>query len=99
MKLVYTLLSLCLLFCGTTVRAQNQFLSPLRPEQDPCGALTFCPPSFTTDSSYNGPGATITPMSCLVESYSMWLRVDVVVSGSIVFVISPANPTNDYDFA
>ncbi len=100
MKIVVRFLAVCCLaLTAFRASAQNQFLQPLRPEQDPCGALTFCPPLFFTDSSYNGAGATITPMSCLSETYSMWLRVDVVTSGNIVFVITPNNPLNDYDFA
>lgn len=99
MKNLVRFLAVCVALTAGSASAQNQALSPLRPEQDPCNAITFCPPIFATDSSYTGPGFVSTPGACLTESNSLWLRVDVVTSGNIVFTITPANATNDYDFA
>jgi len=84
----------------TAVRAQTaQALSPLRNEQNPCGAISVCTTTWTTDSSYTGPGSTATAHGCMSESNSVWLRIDVVQSGNIVFTLSPQNTLNDYDFA
>ncbi len=79
-----------------------QSLPPGQPEQDACNALALCGGSFTTPYSYNGFGTIkeqSQPTACFDESNSVWLKVVVATPGEIRFIITPADPTNDYDFA
>jgi gliding motility-associated-like protein len=81
-------------------------LSPLQPEQEACNALTLCGGYFSTPYSYSGYGAyveaiqgeALTGGGAHGENNSVWFRLDVVTAGSIVFKITPNNPSNDYDF-
>ena len=94
------LASVCLAlpFCasGQTV------LPPMQPEQDACHALSLCGGKFFTPYSYSGTGYNLdlsaTPCGS-GEDNSMWLKVVVADSGTIVFRIIPKDTLDDYDFA
>ena len=91
----------CLLLC-TTLTAQIHLLPAKQPEQDACGALNICGNSFSTPYSYQGTGkvADLTATPCgSGEENSMWLKLQVVTSGTIVFQIIPLDSLDDYDFA
>ncbi|WP_146146660.1 gliding motility-associated C-terminal domain-containing protein [Taibaiella chishuiensis] len=79
-----------------------QLLPPDRPEQDACGALSLCGNSFTTPYGYQGIGnkSDLPNTPCASgEANSMWLKLKVTAPGIIVFTITPAVVTDDYDFA
>lgn len=81
---------------------QAQLLAPNQPEQDACNALQLCGNTFTSTYSYQLEGlvSDLTTSPCSGgEGNSMWLRLNVVSAGIIVFTISPLNLTDDYDFA
>jgi len=86
-----------------TIHAQ---LLPLnQPEQDACNALLLCGTPFSTPFSYDEEGTILdlpmTPCggSEAPESNSVWLKLMVNTSGIFVFKITPAEITDDYDFA
>lgn len=83
-------------------KANAQLLAPNQPEQDACQALQLCGNTFTSPYGYQGTGLvsdlTNTPCSG-GEGNSMWLRLEITTSGTLVFSITPIIPTDDYDFA
>lgn len=89
-----------LLICMLPVSAQ--LLPVNQPEQNACGALVLCGTSFTSPYSYQGIG-TVTDLSTTPcgsgEDNSVWLKLTVSTSGSLVFNLSPVSPQDDYDFA
>lgn len=99
MKKFLQLITILLLTWSTS---HAQILAPNQPEQDACDALMLCGNSFTSTYSYQLIGQvndlTSTPCSG-GEGNSMWLRLEVISSGIIVFTITPLNGTDDYDFA
>jgi gliding motility-associated-like protein len=105
MKKIYLLLLVIIAAVqATTVCAQ--LLPPNQPEQDACQALKLCGNTFTSTYSYQGIGmvSDLTSCSCdfgvlAGEDNSMWLRLEILTGGSIVFTISPINILDDYDFA
>jgi len=85
-------------------RSNAQLLPIDQPEQDACHALQLCGSSFTTPYSYQGNGVvndlTSTPCGFNAgEDNVVWLRLVVNTAGTIVFTITPAVSTDDYDFA
>lgn len=88
--------------CVFALDSTAQLLPPNQPEQDACNALVLCGNTFTTSFSYQGIGVvsdlTNTPCSG-GENNSMWMRLNVVTGGVIVFNIIPLNSADDYDFA
>lgn len=83
-------------------KSEAQLLPPNQPEQDACDALILCGNSFTSTYSYQGEGLVndLTTTQCGGgEGNSMWLRLNIVTGGIIVFTISPINVLDDYDFA
>ena len=80
----------------------SQTFPPLRPEQDACNALLICGNTYTSPAAYQGIGLVndlaVTPCGS-GEGNSMWLRLNIVTGGTIVFSIAPTNPGDDYDFA
>lgn len=99
MKHLYSLLGALLFF---SYNANSQLLPPNRPEQDACGALVICGNGFFTPYSYQGEGLDfdmpMTPCGS-GEGNSMWLKLVVSSSGTLVFTIIPQLVTDDYDFA
>lgn len=91
-----------LLFVLGNFWASAQTLPPFRVEQDACGAIQVCGKSFTTQYSYTGNGLVddlpFTPCGA-GESNAVWLKLNVVTSGTIVFTITPLTNTDDYDWA
>lgn len=104
MQKIYFFLILLLLGIGPS---SAQLLPPNQPEQDACNALQLCGNTFTSTYSYQGIGNVndLTSCSCDLgsllagENNSMWLRLNIVTGGIIVFTISPINILDDYDFA
>src|SRR6516225_2680084 len=80
---------LCVMYLSFADKTTAQTIHPLppdQPEQDACNALHLCgTPCFT------GTGGG--------EVNSVWLKVNVLTSGSLVFKIMPVNHDDDYDFA
>ncbi len=90
-----------LLLCIPAVM-NAQLLPPDRPEQDACGALTLCGNSFTTLYGYQGIGVVDDMLNTPCgagEGNSMWLKLKVSGPGTIIFTITPAVISDDYDFA
>ncbi|WP_118950179.1 gliding motility-associated C-terminal domain-containing protein [Taibaiella helva] len=91
-----------LLLPGLVSRSVAQLLPPNQPEQDACNALVLCGSSFTSPYSYQGVGAInnlgTTPCGS-GEANSVWLKLTVSTSGTLVFTITPISPQDDYDFA
>ncbi|MFT4062380.1 MAG: gliding motility-associated C-terminal domain-containing protein [Edaphocola sp.] len=79
-----------------------QLLPAGQPEQDACNALVICGNGFTSPYSYQGYGQTDdlpnTPCGA-GESNSVWLRLNIITAGTIVFTISPLDLQDDYDWA
>ncbi|HRO42566.1 MAG TPA: gliding motility-associated C-terminal domain-containing protein [Flavipsychrobacter sp.] len=101
-RLLLIFLGVC--FPYTSLYAQ--LLPPNQPEQNACNALEICGNTFTTTFSYQGIGTvsdlTNTPCDngmAAGEANVVWLRLNVVTAGIIVFEISPLNTADDYDFA
>lgn len=79
-----------------------QLLPPDRAEQDACNALQICGNQFYTPYSYQGEGfqSDLPNTPCGAgESNSVWLRLNIVTSGVIVFTITPNVSSDDYDWA
>ncbi|HEY2727151.1 MAG TPA: gliding motility-associated C-terminal domain-containing protein [Parafilimonas sp.] len=81
-------------------------LPPNQPEQDACNALQLCGGSIFIPYSYTGTGkhSDLDQTPCFqsaggAEKNSVWLKLHVLQSGSIVFKIQPVDPQDDYDFA
>jgi len=109
MRILYLLLT-ALLFTYPAGRAGAQLLPLNQPEQDACNALIICGNGFTSPYSYQGNGLVsdlpVTPCSSsgglpsgAGESNAVWLRLNIISSGVIVFTITPLNVTDDYDWA
>lgn len=82
--------------------AYAQLLPVNQPEQDACNALLLCGTPFSTPFSYQEEGTNddlITTPCGAPESNSVWLKLVVNTSGIFVFKITPAEVTDDYDFA
>lgn len=95
-----------ILACANILDAQT--LPPNRAEQDACGALVICGNSFTTQYSYDGNGYVNdlpnTPCSApgsstAGEDNAVWLRLNIITGGDILFTVSPLDPNDDYDWA
>jgi gliding motility-associated-like protein len=97
------LLSLFLLLTiGFLLPAHAQLLPIDQPEQDACHALQLCGNSFTTPYSYQGNGLVQDMQNTPCgggEGNVVWLKLVVNTAGVLVFTITPANNTDDYDFA
>ncbi len=81
---------------------QIHLLPPNQPEQDACNALGICGTTFSTPYSYQGVGLVndLTQTPCgSGEGNSVWLKLQVSASGTIVFKIIPLDPIDDYDFS
>lgn len=100
----------CFLFLLTIVisnKVSAQILPADRPEQDACHALLLCGNSFHSPYSYQGNGLVqdLQHTPCDIpglstgEDNSMWLRLEVATSGTIVFTLTPVNSQDDYDWA
>lgn len=107
-KCYYVFLLLALLFNSRI--SNGQLLAPNRPEQDACHALIICGNGFTSPYSYQGNGLVqdlpVTPCSSpggspagAGESNAVWLRLNIISSGVIIFAITPLTVTDDYDWA
>jgi gliding motility-associated-like protein len=102
MKKIIYLLVFC---CGISSSLLAQLLPSNRPEQDACNALVICGNGFSSPYSYQGRGTINDPgviFACgpnAEETASMWLRLNITSSGTLVFNITPALYTDDYDFA
>ncbi len=87
-------------FCNEKIHAQ--VLPPLQPEQDACNALQLCGNTFFTPYSYQGVGNVfdLTNTPCFGgEINSVWFKLNINTSGTVVFSITPVSPLDDYDFA
>lgn len=99
------LLLLFLVLVNGQVKAQ--WWPPNQPEQDACNAIVLCSNPYYTPASYIGMGFVndlpTTPCAGFFasagEHNSVWLRVNVQTSGSLVFKIIPNIATDDIDFA
>jgi gliding motility-associated-like protein len=106
-KQLLLFISVLICFCfSNKVNAQvpKQLLPKNQPEQDACNALPLCGNSFSTPYSYQGTGKKIdlSGIPCDPangEDNSMWMKLSVSTSGTIVFQIIPIDPLDDYDFA
>lgn len=79
-----------------------QLLPIDQPEQDACNALIICGNGFTSPYSYQGSGLAsdlITTPCGAGESNSVWLRLNIIASGTIIFTLTPLEVTDDYDWA
>lgn len=101
-KLFYYLLILFAGLCNLPQVNAQHTLPPNQPEQDACNALQICG-NFYTPYSYQGEGLVqdlpTTPCYSTGEQNSVWFRLNVNTSGSIVFKIIPNDTLDDYDFA
>lgn len=101
MKKLYSICFLLFLLLNNKA-SYSQLLPPNRPEQDACNALVICGNGFSSPYSYQGEGMALdmpnTPCNG-GEGNSMWLKLVVNTSGSIVFTITPQLVSDDYDFA
>lgn len=82
--------------------AYGQLLPPNQPEQNACDALVLCGASFSSPYSYQGIGSinNISTTPCgSGEDNSVWLKLTISTSGTLVFNLSPSSPLDDYDFA
>lgn len=102
MKNLYRIFFLFLLLQAGAGNIYGQLLPPNRPEQDACNALLICGNGFFSPYSYQGNGVASdmpnTPCGS-GEQNSMWLRLNIISSGTLVFTITPQLTTDDYDFA
>jgi len=90
------------------IKGWAQTLPANRVEQDACGAIQICGNSFSTPYSYVGNGLVDdlygTPCdaggaSQTGEDNAVWLRLNIITSGTIVFTLTPNVNTDDYDWA
>lgn len=88
------------------LRAQLPPLPINQPEQNACGAIVVCADSFVAPRNYIGRGTKddITTNACSgpllpAESHSMWLKLKIASSGSLIFTIRPIMRYDDFDFA
>lgn len=99
MRIFFTLI---ILIFGI-LHSWSQLLPPNQPEQDACYALNLCGDVFYSPYSYQGMGRMLelsgTPCMTSAENNCMWLRVEVLSAGNIVFIITPVDSLDDYDFA
>jgi gliding motility-associated-like protein len=102
--LLFIALSISCCLINNISLAQTHLLPPDQPEQDACGAINLCGNSFFTPYSYQGTGLVLDlsgipcdPMNG--ENNSMWMKVTVSTSGTIIFKIIPVDTLDDYDFA
>jgi len=93
---------LLLSFLAVANNLNAQLLPPYRAEQDACNALQICGTQFHTPYSYQGEGFEFdlpnTPCGA-GESNSVWLKLNIVTSGVIVFTVTPNVSSDDYDWA
>ncbi len=96
----YIFSAMAVLLAATEIHAQ--LLAPNQPEQNVCNALQLCGTQFSSPYSYQGTGSTIdidgTPCGSGEEN-SVWLKLVVSTSGTMVFTITPVSAQDDYDFA
>ncbi len=100
MKLFFSLLCLfvpaLMLLAPVQIKAQApQFLTPVQPEQDICGAITICADSYVTANSYY---QFIETDNLPIIRYRHWLRVEIATGGTLVFMIRPKLKTDNYNF-
>ncbi len=103
-----------LLFCliiafisnNNLVAQTTHQLPPNQPEQDACNALQICGSQFFTPYSYTGTGTHLDlnetpcfPSNGGGEKNSVWLRINVLQAGNILFKLTPVNPSDNYNFA
>ncbi|KAA5537153.1 gliding motility-associated C-terminal domain-containing protein [Taibaiella lutea] len=93
---------LLLSFLVITNTLNAQLLPAFRAEQDACNALQICGNQFHTPYSYQGEGfeLDLPGTQCGAgESNSVWLKLNIVTSGVIVFTVTPNVSSDDYDWA
>jgi gliding motility-associated-like protein len=109
MKNLYRLAILLLIWISNGATYAQQ-LAPNQPEQDACHALIICGNGFTSPYSYQGKGLVMdmpnTPCNSTTgqppgagEDNAVWMRLNIVSSGTIVFTMTPLTVTDDYDWA
>jgi|GEM_PF-2059037 len=99
---VLVVLVCCLLWSNTSLSQTGMLLPPNQPEQDACTPLTLCGNTFFTPYSYQGIGQVLdvpTTPCFSGEANSMFMKITVATSGTIVFKIIPVDSVDDYDFA
>jgi hypothetical protein len=73
------------------------------PEQDCSNAIMVCQPTFSVVNSYLGEGVILENInsSCLGagEKNSVWYTLSTNSGGSVQFLITPNNLSDDYDYA
>lgn len=92
---------------SSKVASSNTFnkITQSLPEQDCLGAIPLCQNVYTNVQSYSGSGTNpneINPAtSCLTsgEKNDVWYIFTVQQSGNLSFTITPANSSDDYDWA
>lgn len=72
--------------------------------QDCLGAIPVCQPVYSESQSLSGDGnypneVNVTISCTSFEDHSIWYTFTVNESGNFGFVITPNNPTDDYDWA
>ena len=98
-KLLPLLFMVLLFFFNEKIHAQ--VLPPLQSEQDACNALQLCGNTFYTPYSYQGYGNVLdlfTSPCGAGEMNSVWFKLNINTSGTILFTITPVSPLDDYDF-
>ena len=105
-RALFFLFAMCLLFAGKSMAQNIHQLPPNQSEQDACNSLQLCGNSFNTPYSYTGTGRKLdlSASPCFSapdggEVNSVWLKINVLTAGSLVFKIMPVNHDDDYDFA
>lgn len=102
MKSLYRLLCLFTGIFIFVLPLSAQLLPANQPEQNACDALVLCGTSFSSPYSYQGTGTigdlNTTPCGSGEEN-SVWLKLTVSTSGSLIFNLTPVSAQDDYDFA
>ncbi len=102
-SLVKNSFKLIIFFCF--IACKGVFAQTPLPEQDCIHAIKICNNSYFQQNSYAGTGAVtneINPLtSCLTagERNDVWYTLAVQQSGTVNFLITPNNPSDDYDWA
>lgn len=96
MKYLKLILTICLSF---------SYLYSQAPEQDCFGAISVCAQNYSQPNSYTGQGTSGTEInagiSCLGsgEKNGVWYVFNVSTTGNLGFLITPNDPSDDYDWA
>lgn len=96
MRYLYPLYFLVFLTSLKTLKSQSSV-------QDCVGAIAVCQNIYVQNSSFSGEGNFPNEITggCLIEGEvnDVWYIVQVSSPGNLNFIISPSNPTDDYDWA